>query len=525
MFFGQTFGAGLGNPQNLLLYVKTKQVTPTKYMAYFKPVPGQGNQYFQVYNNAILQRTVFAYEGVEQKIPIIPNPGATEISVVVLCVGYSSLPGYSEVQVAREFEKDDSEQVTADWKWTGEIFDTDDPLSQLVNFNITGLERTNTTIIAANKQHSYVTANLTVTAGIATVDILDASHTVVSSGSNSVGNTVSITPIDGGIIQGTCYVQPSAATTNGITLFIRWDASMNILKDVVNPPAVVYDNVPFDGQTTGTWSDRSNIAGTFYYALQPVSDTGEVSLSSNVTQEIIITKPNAPTNIHRVSGNAANMVIGFTPSNTPSAASKAYLSQDQITQTWEVEHPINVFQAAGSAATGVGTINLPPITGYPGTAYLYIRANLGAGAEEHNGNVFAMTFDGAGNFVSPMPNTPSIVLESVKITTGRALTLRGVYVFANEPDVATALQMFVRTKAGSYNFAAPVATTSLAGLTPILKTATMNYTFPSDGTFFVVLKAVTANSVLGGQSNEVMVQPNITMMPAPDDAEFVLSRG
>lgn len=521
---GSPCGSGSGDPENQVIYLKVTKITPTKWIATFTPAPGEGDCYFQIYNNAVFQRTLFCPEGVEQVIPIIPNSGALAVSVVAIKIGYSSLPGYDISQVARVFESEDANQATFQWNWTGEVFSTDDVDDNAVNFVLTHLERGNTTILQANRHWSYVTCNITVDtiANTAQVDILDASQSVVASGTSTRGSNVTISPITGGFVTGTCFVNPSAETKSGIVLMIRWPSKMNIKRDTVNPPVEIVDSVTFDGATTGKWIEPTQVVGTFYYAIQPLSETGEPGTQSPAQTATIKPTPDSPGNIHRVSGDASAVVLGFDPSDTPNAITNAYISLDGV-----VGQRIDVFNVAATVATGVDAITLPPFTGYPGRCYVLLRASLipTGGNEEKNGDVFFLDFDNAGNFVGLPPNTPTIALGTIAISSGLNLSLRGSYYYFQEQGTATDLQLFSRTKTGSYDFTSPIATASLSNFAPNIKAATLNYTFPTGGPVYVCLKAVTADGVQGDASPEIEINPSLTQMPVADSILFNISRG
>lgn len=526
MYCGMPCGSGSGDPENQVIYLKVTQITPTKWVATFTPAPGEGDCYYQIYNNAVFQRTLLCPEGVEQLIPIIPNPGALAVSVVALKIGYSSLPGYDISQVARVFENEDANQAFFSWNWTGEVFATDDLDDNAINFVLTHLERGNTTILQSNKHWSYVTCNITVDliANTAQVDILDASQSVVASGTGTRGSNVTISPtVTGGVVAGTCFVNPGAQTTTGVRLMIRWPSKMLIKRDVVNPPVTVVDSVIFDGNTTGKWIEPTQVSGTFYYAIQPFSETQEPGTQSPTQTAVIKPTPDSPSNIHRVSGDASALVLGFDPSDTPNAVTNAYISLDGV-----AGQRIDVYNVAATVAAGVGSISLPPITGYPGRCYVLLRADLTAhgGNEEKNGNVFFLDFDDTGAFVGLPPNTPTISLGTIAISSGLNLSLRGSYYYFQEQGVATALQLFSRTKTGTYDFTSPLTSTSLSNFAPNIKAATLNYTFSSGGPVFICLKAVTADGVQSvDASPEIEINPSLTMMPSADDIVFSISRG
>jgi len=295
---------------------------------------------------------------------------------------------------------------------------------------------------------------------------------------------------------------------NGI-IDIRWPASIQILRDAFDPPTTVRDTVTFKGANTVRWTEAADLAsGTYYYRTQPISDTAITGTQSASVSIATITRPKPPTN------------LSFTPSVTGGATYRAYLAT-------AIGGVMNLNDIKATASAGANSITLPAITGYPGTVYAVVRA-VAAGIEERNLNIIALEYDASGNFVPARPNAPGIQLESISITSGRTVSIKGIYNSDHQQAVATALQLFSRTPSGSYNFASPIGsggTLSSSGVKGV-QSGTVTYTFPADGYYYLTMLAVTAGGTqsLPANSQEVLIVVSNDALPAASGVIAQLSR-
>jgi hypothetical protein len=245
--------------------------------------------------------------------------------------------------------------------------------------------------------------------------------------------------------------------------------------------------------------------------------TGSQSASLSIAT---ITRPKPPTNLAYSSGNAAATILSFTPSQTGGATYRAYLAT-------AIGGVMNLNDIKATASAGASTVTLPAITGYPGTVYAIVRAVAG-GIEERNLNIIALEYDAAGNFVPARPNSPAIQLESLAITAGRTISVKGIYNSDHQVAAPTSLQLFSRTPSGSYNFSTPIGsggTLASSGVKGI-QSGTVTYTFPSDGYFYLTMLAVTPSGTQSLPSNaqEVLILVSNDTLPAASAVAVQLSR-
>jgi len=515
MRYGCPHAAGLGSPELAVEYLKLEQVRGT-WRARWKPRSGWGAAWFGVYNNALKQTHLFAPEGVEQVVPILPNVGK-DLSVLVLRLGPNAgWPDADYSHVARTFESEEAKRATLFWKWepdeVGSISDTDTYTS---SWALTGIKRSNTIVESGHKLWTYLEFSITVSGGNATVTVTRDGQTVCS-GTAALGASVTLAEQNSSGISGSVTVVGGATTITGQKVFFRWPKEMKILRGTSDPPMSVAHTYTFDEEDEVTFTEPSDLAaGTYYYRIQPVSETGDDGTVSSTKSTLIPGTPQPPTNVAYASGNASGVTINFTPSSTPGATYRAYLSN--------VGGVLDPFTPVATAAAGATSITLPAITGSPGYAYVVIRAVNGTDEDKNANGTLELEFDASGVYIPPRPNAPEIALESIVLTSGRALSLTGVYATLDEKGVATELRLYARDPGGSYG--AALATAALGAARDGLKTASLSYTFPANARKFIVLKAATAAGTLGDAGAEVRLFPTDADMPAASNFDVKTSRG
>ncbi len=132
----------------------------------------------------------------------------------------------------------------------------------------------------------------------------------------------------------------------------------------------------------------------------------------------------------------------------------------------------------------------------------------------------------SGVYIAPAPNTPSILAGSLSITSGRSVQIRGTYNTQGEGDVGTTLQLFTRTASTAYDFTSIAASNTLNAPVDGIKNATISYTFPSDGLYWITMKAVTAAGVQSvSQAPELLVYVSTSTSITQTDPQITLSRG
>ena len=516
MKFGSPLAAGFGEPEMAVSYIKLIPVTHGV-LARFMARSGWGNAYFGLYNNGILVANVFAPEGIEPApVRISANYFANQISVVILRLGHLGDQGYNIARIARTYEALDSGRVTLLWTWKPRIIGPQNDGGYTSAWSLSGLSRNNTNGVSGSQNWSQLSFDFTVTGSSVTVTVRRGQSSVAS-GVGTVGNVITLSALNGSQISGSVTIANTAVTTTNATLLIRWPAAMKIRRDSVNPPVNVAATIPFDGLDSANWTEFADLAaGTWYYNLTEVSETGvDGTQSSPAFSEVITAPPTPASNLTYISGNAASgITLGFSPSSTAGATYRLYLGQ--------IGAQMDLNSIAATASAGATQITTPALTGAPGTAHVLLRA-VNAGVEEKSLTTFDITLDSSGNYVPTAPNTPTIVASSVVLTAGLSLALRGTYSTLNEEGTATQLNLYARTPTGSYG--SVLATSALAASSTGIKSAALTYTFPSSGLRYIALRAATASGVLSAWSDEVEINPDSSLMSPPDNAFAFVSRG
>lgn len=511
MNYGQAYSAGYGNPEAHIQYFRVTNFGPYLNVV-FKPAPNLGDAFFSIYRNARLVARVYAFEGVETA-PIAVGAGAVtgSASVLILRDGQISDTWYSCIAVARYFESSNSSKVTLAWTWKPEIIGCVDGFSSAWVLN--GLTYANTERLTDHQTWGRLLVDFTVAGSDVTVTV-KLGATTLATGAGAFPGTIVLA----GTLTGSVVIAGGAITQLEQALFARWPAGMQIKRGVVDPPTAVITTVDFNRADTCQYTETTDLTvTTYYYRLQPVSDSGDAGDATDTFAATVNGPPAAPTALAYSSGDAAATIISFTP--TPGCSTRAYLQQPAAGF-------IDLANIAATTAIGVGTITLPAIVG-DGTARVIVRAVSG-GVEDKNVNTLDLEYD-AGLYVNPRPNKPQIDRLSIAVTSGRTLAIRGLYSKQNQHGLATQLQLFYRsaTAYGStYDFTTPIATQALAdaGFNSMW-TATLNYTFSSNGLYYVTVKAATATGVQSTDyADEVLVDASDVNAGAPT-AQIFVSRG
>jgi len=289
---------------------------------------------------------------------------------------------------------------------------------------------------------------------------------------------------------------------------------MNILRDPTDPPSTVVGSSPFNDSPSAEYLDTGLSVGSYYYALQAVSDTDDTGTAQSSTLIAVTGAPGAVSDLAYASGNYTNTIVSFAGSSTAGATYNVYLKQPD-------DLFLDTTAPAASAGAGSTQVTLPTITGYAGTAQVLIRAVSG-GIEEKNFDILTLEYDASGDYVEQRPNTPSI--SDVQVSSGRTLTATGTYNPDAEAGTATQLALFSRTPSGSYNFSSAEETAALGSEVAGLKRASLTATL-ANGWHYITAKAVTDSGVQSdGNSAEIAVYLSDADLSAPTGA-FTLSRG
>jgi hypothetical protein len=483
--YGQVYSAGYGDPENACAYYDIDEADSYVNLR-FMAAAGLGNAYYSIWRNSRLVTKVYVKEGVEFG-PIEIQKIGSKNSILILREGQLADPGYMNLYVVRDFESATSSKFTLKWTWQHEVIG--DPTGLLTAWTLTGLTPEDADPVIDSLTRGRLYYDLVVSGGNVDVTVRSTT-TTLATGSGAFPGTIALA----GLVSGSVDVGASAATASDNEFFVRWPRYMRVYRDTTDPPTSLRGTVYFDRKSTGTFVESSDLAaGTYYYRIRPYSDTDDAGTISGSVSNVLGGPPRPPSNLTYSSGNAAATVLGFNRSLTAGATYRLYLRT--IGAAF-----VNLYDIAATAIAGTpgaaATINMPAVTGYPGTVRAMLRA-VNGGTEEKGLLTLDIEYDAAGNRVAPRPNTPGINKQTLATVAGRTVQFTGTYPVFNEKGTGTHLQTFYRTPAGSYNFASPASTHALGSLDAEhgIKTAACSFTLPGNGWYYVTIKARTSGSV------------------------------
>ena len=514
---GSPIVAGLGSPESMIDYVNAQLVSGnTQISVSFRPRAIYGDAYFGIYRNALFVQNVYAPEGQETTVYINVFAGDTGASILVLRLGGFSDSSYSIERVARVFETANAQRATVRWNWPSEILGTPDN-ADLTAWSLSGVRYRHAFHPPHQATRGIFNVDVTVSGGNATITIKSGNEKLAE-GTGAVGGSITLTQQNTSGISGSVTAAAGITAATDVKLYIRWPKQMKVKRGTVDPPTAVVQTSRFNNSDKARWSEPSDLAAdTYFYRVQPVSDTGDNGTESISASVTIVATPKPPTNLAYSSGAAANTIVSFTASPTVGATYRAYVQNPGGA-------PPNMDVPDATAAAGATTIALPAITGFPGTARVWVRAVL-ATVEENNSSILEIEYDAAGVRVAPRPNDPSLISGSLRVTLGRTLGVVCVYNSVDEKTIATQVKLFSRAPGGSYDFTVIDDTQTLGAGPTGMKRATFSKAYLADGFRYITAKAYNAGGQAGaGRAVEFLTYVSAADMAAPS-IEVFQSRG
>jgi hypothetical protein len=523
--YSEPYSTWYGDPGKVLAYVRTRIVAGGTIEVAFMPRDGTGDNWFGVYLNGRKAEHLRATGG-KEAITCVPRPwGSNDFSVHVIPLGGCGDPAADFSNVARGVEAADSQRVTLQMAFSPAVLqpDSEEDAGYTSTWSLSGIayasnvERVSQLLtrgrleVVLDEDGTDVSVTLNcngkpVASGTAALATLPASVTLAAENGSGLTGAVTI-----------------AATVQDKTfdLYVRWPTSMRVLRDTSDPPSTVRATIAFDGRQAVNWTEPSDLAaGTYYYRLQPISDTGQAGTATDSLTAVVAGPPDPPTALAYSSGTAAATVCSFTASPTTGRTYRAYM-QTIGASTFDFE------VIAATAASGATTITLPAIVGYPGTARVVVRAVSSGGVEEQNLTTLELEYDAAGARVAPRPNPASLDLTTLAVTSGLTASIAGRYDSNNEPGTATRIKLFKRAPGGAYDYANPDDNEALANLGSGVKGATFSVTFATAGWYYLRALAYTAASVPSTAADcpEIQVYVSDAAVAAPTNVQAHVSRG
>lgn len=496
-FLVENLSTFLGDPARCLSYYAQSSVRKGAYIQVnFMPNSVCGDSWFGVYCNTQLCRQIFAPSGEIQTVNVLAQSGVNTVSVIA-----SGVKGLMDNYLAaRYYDNLSAQKTTIDFTWPQEIIGVLADGGLTSSWVLTGLSWSQVSPVPNSSSRGTLTVIETVVGSVLTIQLLSGS-TVICSGSGSASTTITLAEQNNSGVSGSVAVGTPLAS-NTTLLYVRWPASMTILRDPTDTVTTPVGSVSFNENNAATWTEPMILSpGTYYYAAQPVSDTGVAGTATSAFTIVIPEIPEPPTNLSYTGASAGAPVVDFTPSATAGATYNAYLQTIGAAFLDET----NVSATGASGATGV---SLPAIMGYPGTVNIIIRAQK-TGVEEKNGNILSVEFDSSGNYVPPRPNSPS--LTSAIVSSGDTLNFRAIVSTAGQLVPPATVTLFTRTPSGSYNFASRGNTTSFSSAAINGKISATGSITLGSGHFYVTAKSYSAaGTASSGQAQEILVYSSST---------------
>jgi len=473
----------------------------------FSPADGFDGCYFGIYRNAKKMKIVKA-EDVDPSewIPIQADPFSSINSIAVICHGYLADQSASIPELVRLLEGDECNKATLIWVWQPEAIGTPLAGNYTSSWVIDGLPYDYSQRVNGYPTRGIVYYDLDIGSDEVTVTVYHE-ETILCSGTGTLGSTVALSEVGSTGVTGSVVVDVDAIDSVGVPLYIRWPKSMRVLRNTFNPPTTIEATIPFNQLNGIRWTETDDLAnGTYYYRLQPVSDTGEPGqLVDDIETAVILNVPEPPTNIRYDSGDgsASDPVrIAWDASLTAGVTYSIYFANLDDTH-------INYCDPIVTGLTDL-YYDLPAAVcaSAPGAMHAVVKA-VKDGVESRNGNTLHIEFDSDCVLTGDQPNNAYLDRATLQLTSGTEISVVGSYDNSFEEGVATKLRLFVRDPEGEYDFTDHVAEVSLtSSVINSVKRATLTHDFgvTGDGWYYIAAKAVTAIGVLSPSiGNELLV--------------------
>jgi len=510
MRFGQRYSAPFGEPTKTLAYSIVDEVQ-SNLRVRFKPRTGYGDRWFGIYLNSIKQTHIYAPEGKEQTVMLIPPWGEEKVSVLVLNIGNQSEPNYDATLVARTYESGDSPRNTVEATFVPQIMGVIDDDDKLTNFVLTGYSYANNCMVDPT-QTTRCYLDLIVD-GTGPGVYLYNNGQLVAYGEGT--GAVTLTAQNSSGLSGSVTVDPSVAEFTG-RVYMRWPKSIQVLRGLSDPPTTVVATIPFAGVESVRWTETEDLAAeTYFYRLRSISDTndqGGVTASLSTT---IPGPPEPPTDLAYVSGDYTGLVVGFTPSETADVTYNFYLTAPDA-EFINLENPIT----EGITETTYG-YEIAGLT-YPGTSKLVIRAEK-SGVEEKNLDILEIELDESGQYVPARPN-PCEVDLSRSVVTGQTALLYVTQSTDAEEVEPEGFKIYTRTETGEY--AETTADSGVfSGTRNAVRYGSLTITLGTDPGWYYVAVYAYADGYLSESATEYRIYVSDTDAPAPTNFTLYRSRG
>jgi hypothetical protein len=517
MRYGSPMAAGWGSPDNHVAKIRGGTAPNGDAMAYVTGFSGFNDRFYQLYANDSLVSTFEAPSSTEVQVRVPARFGSQPFVAVVSC-GHMNDPSYQMQPVARSMEEN-CPRGRLTWVWAPTSVDALDE-EHTSNWVLSGLLLSQTTNWPGKKTWRSLDVAITVTGGSASITVSNQG-TVLCSGSGSIPGTISLS----GTVSGSVDCDAATATATAM-LLMRWPYSMKVLRDASNPASTVVatvTNMMSDDQAA--WAESSNLsAATYWYGIQPVSDTGEEGTATQLGSITVVAPLPAPIGTHYVIGDAnAGIGVGFSIA-APWDDFVAFVSPPGSVLNTGASGYSNFSGFSGVSGSSVwysgqGTLPSGAFVGYPGTYHALVRSFSGA-YQSQNVAGLDLAIAADGSYQDPVPNSCAIDAKSVIVSNGLTLACKVAYQYQYSPfGTGYRILLAARTQTGAYDWALPIDSELLAPYDSAIALASLGHSFGASGTYYVASRAQTALGTMGPVSDEVLVQVSDEALTATGDLE------
>lgn len=319
--FGSPFAAGFGSPENHLLRAKLRlrnnnaEATGAVYSGV--PRAGLGDSFWGLYRSARWLRNTYLPEGEEFLRSVDAPWGADSISVLMLRLGHLADPSYEIERVARTFEESGNARVTLPITFVPKVAEPHIPGTigaNLSTWSFTGLDRdTHCRRVLSFQTRGELDVVVTTDGVNITISIQrDGYEICTATVATAYAGVIAFTASNSSGVTGV-VTKAGAVTAGSTTLTVRWPKYMSILRDTVDPPAAEVAQLLYEGRNVVRWTEGDDLpSATYYYRIQPVSDTGDVGTVSASKSKTLDVAPAPPTNLAYAAGHAGYGTNLFT---------------------------------------------------------------------------------------------------------------------------------------------------------------------------------------------------------------------
>lgn len=371
--------------------------------------------------------------------------------------------------------------------------------SQLTGISVSGLKRKlNVASVNGRPTWGVLDLALTTAGGVHTITG-SVNGRVMVTGSRTGDGTITLTGAGARISMTLTY---TGDFTSGVQLIARWPAYYPIY---IKTSAFVNGDFPQDADARVKDDGFSNnfvfksqtlTAGTKYVVVHSVGDDGleSTSIEGGGTPVTIYAIPDLATNLHYISGDGTNTLIGWTaPVSDTSVTYNYYDSGDTGI--------ISLVTPTGTHAAGATpTQTLADIGTYTGARYVVVRS-VKSGVEDPTLNMLTLNY--AAGVIIPLVAPPAAGGQPIT-TSGRTITIPvGIYL---DPNFAYPqnLELYVYKVGSSPDYNNPTATKAIPANpqnAPAINT-TISGTVAANGVYYYQFGVRGSQTPLLNQSDD-----------------------